>query len=385
MWLSATILFTTSLPSYANKLSQNSEFADLSLNEKQQSVADELDRFFSEIPEFSGVVLVTDRGAPIYKRALGWRDFSTDSPMREDSIFELASVSKPFTAMAVLLLVKDGVISLDDPLEKHIPGLEYDGVTIRHLLTHTSGVPDYMKIMSRHWDKRNVAVNADAISYLKQYRPEVLFKPGEDYKYSNTGYLLLASIVEAASGQDFADFSRQRIFAPLEMNDTDIRNHTDWDKIDRFAVGFKKNRWSGKYVRAVDVHGDSYAVWLGGRYGPGRVSSTVDDLSKWDRSLYTEKLISYDLIEAAFTKGVLNNGVQIDYGFGWFIEGEDHPLGKIVHHSGGNPGIATSILRCIESDIAVIVLNNTGGFEVISSLNEKLVKELLAQLRLEGE
>ncbi|MEM6539274.1 MAG: serine hydrolase domain-containing protein [Pseudomonadota bacterium] len=373
--------FAAPFPVFADTPVRETEVSKLQIEEGRQSVVEDLDAFFNEVPEFSGVVLIADRGEPIYKRAFGTRNYSTNAQMQDDSLFELASVSKPFTSMAVLMLVQEGLIDLDDPLEEYISGLEYEGVTIRHLLTHTSGVPDYMAVMSEHWDKTKVATNADAIAYLKQYRPEILFAPGEKYKYSNTGYLLLASIVEAVTDQDFADFLRQRIFEPLEMTDTDIREYTEWDTNDRFAVGSKKNEETGKHARAVDTSGETYAVWLGGRYGPGRVSSTVDDLLKWDRSLYTEKLVSRDLLAAAFTKPVLNDGEPSDYGFGWSIDEENAGLGKIVSHTGGNPGISTVLLRCIETDMTAIVLNNTGDFDTVRSLRGKLEGGLLSRLR----
>ncbi|MEM9898874.1 MAG: serine hydrolase domain-containing protein [Pseudomonadota bacterium] len=172
-------LFASPLPLYADTPVEKTKVSDPLIEESRRSVVQELDAFFKEAPEFSGVVLIADRGEPIYKRAFGRRNFSTNAQMQEDSLFELASVSKPFTSMAVLMLVEDGVIDLDDPLEKYVTGLQYDGVTVRHLLTHTSGVPDYMAVMSKHWDKTKVATNADAIAYLKQYRPEILFAPGE--------------------------------------------------------------------------------------------------------------------------------------------------------------------------------------------------------------
>ncbi|PMD88390.1 serine hydrolase, partial [Siphonobacter sp. BAB-5405] len=159
-------------------------------------VAQPLDAFFRTAPDFSGVVLIAEKGKPVYHRAFGYQNFDTRQSMTTASVFELASLSKQFTAMTILLLKEAGKLQYDDPIENYLPGLPYPGVTIRHLLNHTSGLPDYQEVMDQHWDKSKVAGNADNIAYLIQYHPERQFEPGSRYEYSNTGYMLLASIVE---------------------------------------------------------------------------------------------------------------------------------------------------------------------------------------------
>ncbi len=171
---------------------------------------------------FSGVVLVAQNGKILVEKSIGMRSYETKTPLNTTDVFELASLSKQFTAMMVMMCREKGMLGFDDPISKYLD-IPYSGITIRNLLTHTSGLPDYQAIMDAHWDKSKVAGNADILEYLKKYQPPMLFAPGEKYEYSNTGYVLLASIVEKASGRDFIELSREWIFNPLGMKNTDIR------------------------------------------------------------------------------------------------------------------------------------------------------------------
>ncbi len=158
--------------------------------------------------------------------------------MDTTSIFELASVSKQFAAMLIAMLQVEGKLNYDDKVGNYLPGLPYNGITIRHLLTHTSGLPDYQQLMDEKWDKSKVATNEDILLYLKKFRPNSLFKPGEKYGYSNTGYVLLGSIVEKVSGKDFVALCREKIFNPLNMTSTNIRTKKEKDSIANFARGY---------------------------------------------------------------------------------------------------------------------------------------------------
>ncbi|TDQ17105.1 CubicO group peptidase (beta-lactamase class C family) [Algoriphagus boseongensis] len=304
---------------------------------------------------FSGVVLVAEDGKIQFERAIGLRSFEKNIPLLTTDIFELASVSKQFTAMMVMISKEKGLLNFDDPVTNYLD-IPYQGITIRNLLTHTSGLPDYQAIMDAHWDKSKVATNKDILEYLNRYSPPKLFEPGEKYEYSNTGYVLLASIVEKANGKDFIELSREWIFRPLGMNDTDIRTLEEKAAVTNFAAGHLKDS-TGNFVNANKFHSSDYTVWLGGRKGPGRVSSTAGDLLKWDQALYTEKLVSQKTLEEAFSPFILLDGTRSFYGFGWEIEPKS-PFGKMVMHTGDNPGYKTIIVRFIEENKTIIVLNN---------------------------
>ncbi|MBD2756349.1 serine hydrolase domain-containing protein [Spirosoma validum] len=340
------------------------------------SLNNTLDSLFASAPEFSGVVLMADKGKPTYRKAFGYKNFETKAPNTTSSIFELASLSKQFTAMIIMMLKQDGKLAYDDLIENYIPGLPYPGITIRQLLNHTSGVPDYQDVMDKHWDKRNVAGNADNIAYLIQYHPAKRFEPGTKYEYSDTGYMLLASIAEKASGQDFIELCRTRIFKPVGMTHTDIRTREDKIKLADMAWGHMYVPEKKRYVRADSFPQFNYAIWLGNRKGPGRISSTVDDLLKWDRALYTNQLVSQQTLKDAFIPAKLNDGTLTHYGFGWELK-QSNKLGKIVWHDGDNPGYKTQIIRYVDGDKTVILLCNNAHeklpviLKTIESLIEK--------------
>src|SRR6478736_7695489 len=322
----------------------------------KKTFAEKMDSLFTAVPDFSGVALVAEKGKPIYHKAFGYLNFETKAPMDTTSIFELASVSKQFTAVVIMMLHEEGLLNYDDLVEKYLHGLPYNNITIRHLLTHTSGLPDYQKVMDEHWDKTKIAGNGEILEYLKKYHPEKSFEPGEKYEYSNTGYVLLGSIAEKALEKDFVEFCRERIFSPVGMSSTNIRTQPEKAVLSNFALGHIYVVEKQRYVRADSFPASNYTIWLGNRKGPGRISSTASDLLKWDRALYTENLVKKSTLEEAFTPMKLNIDSLSNYGFGWEIE--TSKLGKVVRHSGDNPGYKTHIIRYIDADKTVILLCN---------------------------
>ena len=316
-----------------------------------------LDSLIATVPDFSGILLIADKGKPVYHKAFGYKNFNTKEPLTTSNIVEIASVSKQFTAMTIMMMYEQGKLNFDDPIEKYIPRLPYPGITIRNLLNHTSGLPDYQDVMDQHWDKSKVANNADNIAYLIQFHPPTLFSPGTKYEYSNTGYMLLASIMEKASGKDFIEFSRAQFFKPYKMSQTDIRTLEQKTNLKDLALGHIYVKEKGRYVPADSFPQFNYAIWLGNRKGPGRVSSTSEDLLKWDRALYGKKLVKAETLSQAFSPAKLNDGTLSQYGFGWHME-TSPKLGKVVRHSGDNPGYQTQFIRYIDVDKTVILFCN---------------------------
>ena len=339
-------------------------------------LTEKIDSLFATVPDYSGVLLIADKGKPLYHKGFGYLNFETKVPLDTTSLFELASVSKQFTAMVLMMLQEEGKIQYDDPIEKYLPGLPYPGITIRHLLNHTSGLPDYQQIMDEHWDKSKVASNEDIIAYLIQYHPEKLAEPGDKYEYSNTGYVLLASIAEKTSGKDFVEFCDERIFKPLNMTSTAIRSLSEKAAISNFALGHMYVKEKQRYIRADSFPSSNYTIWLGNRKGPGRVSSIASDLLKWDRALYTESLVKKETLSQAFAPAKLNNDSISNYGFGWDIQLSPE-LGHVVRHSGSNPGYKTHIIRYIDIDKTVIMFSNNDHekFEMLLNTIEGWLSE----------
>ncbi|CAM4446878.1 serine hydrolase domain-containing protein [Paenibacillus tarimensis] len=310
---------------------------------------------------FNGVILVAEQGKPLLCETMGFAELCQDNvrPLTIDSMFELASVSKPITALGIVRLHQLGKLQWDDPVSKWLPELPYPGITIRHLLTHTSGLPDYIALFTEKWNHAQIAVNNDVLDMLAAHRPDSLFAPNDRWMYSNTGYIMLAILIERISGQSYADFLSDQIFQPLGMARTCVYNR----RLNRapvpsdYAWGYVYRLEHGGYVLPDAVPEMNYVHYLDGLQGDGMVNSTATDLLRLDRALYDDKFIHPQLREAMFTPVTLHNEESFDYGFGWLIE--RHPqLGKVVSHSGGWPGYATLLKRYIEQDLTLILMQN---------------------------
>lgn len=324
---------------------------------------------------FSGVVLIAEKGKIKYEQVFGYREFAGHIPLEKTDIFELASVSKQFTAMVIMMLKEKGLLQYDDLAEKYVD-VPYKGITIRDLLTHTSGLPDYQQIMDEHWDKSKVAGNEDIITYLNKYNPPKLAEPGTKYAYSNTGYVLLASIAEKASGRNFIEFCTTEIFHKLKMKHTAIRTLDEKAAINNFAIGHLFVKEKNEFIRADSFPSSNYTIWLGNRKGPGRISSTARDLLKWDQALYSNKLISQQTLEEAFTPMKLSDGKISNYGFGWVLIPND-PSGKIVWHDGDNPGYKTEIMRILGKKNTLIILCNNASDQMQNII--KQIQPIISQ------
>jgi len=326
----------------------------------------------AESKGFSGVLLLAIDGKVVFEKATGYRSYEQKIPLQTTDVFEMASVSKQFTAMMVMKCAEKGLLTYDDEITDYLD-VPYPGVNIRQLLTHTNGLPDYQAVMDKHWDKSKVADNAAILEYLRKYQPPMLAKPGEKYEYSNTAYVFLASIVEKVSGRDFIELSREWIFNPFGMKNTDIRTLEEKARVSNFAAGHLQDE-EGKYINANKFHSSDYTVWLGNRKGPGRISSTAQDLLLWDQALYAGNLVSKETLEMAFSPQVLNDGSLSQYGFGWDLN-QDADFGKIVSHTGDNPGYKTLIMRLIDKNKTLILLNNN-AHEAKDKLIEGAVEAL---------
>ncbi|MDX1911817.1 MAG: serine hydrolase [Saprospiraceae bacterium] len=325
---------------------------------KVQRIDSLLNALYAE-GKINGNVLVAEKGVIVYNKSFGLADETTRKKLDENSIFELASVSKQFTAMAIVILAEKGKLGIDDKISQYIPELAFYGnITIRNLLNHTSGIPDYMIYRNLFFDKSKIATNQDVVAMLVKHKPALQFEPGTQWTYSNTGYDLLALIVEKVSGMTFGDYLHKAIFKPLKMNRTFVYSRRLAPrKIDNYAYGYVYAQRLGKYVLPEEEDTASFAVWMDGIVGAGAVNSTVMDLLKWDRALYTNKLVSPKSMKAIFADPGVTNEWTERYGFGWFLE-EFADLGNIVNHSGGWPGYRTFIDRHIDKDKTIIVLMN---------------------------
>jgi D-alanyl-D-alanine carboxypeptidase len=304
---------------------------------------------------FNGAVLVAQQGKPLLREAYGQANIELEAPNTVQTKFRLGSITKQFTAMAVLILAERGKLSVDDPIGKHLEDTPpaWEKITIRHLLTHTSGIPSYTAfplMMSR-----TVRLPASLDEIIATFRDKELeFPPGEKFRYSNSGYIVLGKIVERAAGQDYEKFLRENILQPLDMNDSGYDHNLEI--LPRRAAGYVKTPMGLSNAPYIDM------TWP---HAAGALYSTVDDLGRWDQALSAGKLIGAASYQALFTPA------KGDYAFGWFVR--ERGGRQEIGHGGGIHGFSTSILRYPADKLCVIVLSN-----IIPSRCEKIGQDLAA-------
>ncbi len=310
-----------------------------------------LDSIFAayDSPDVPGAsVLVIKDGSVAVSRSYGLADVEARTRASDSTNYRLASLSKQFTATAIMLLAREGRLRYDDRAAELLPGFPAHGrdVRIRHLLNHTSGIWAYESFVPR---EQTVQVKDSDVLTLIQQAESTYFPPGTAYRYSNTGYALLALIVERLSGQSYASFLRDRIFAPLGMDGT-VAYEAGVSTVQNRAFGYTI-RPSG--ITRTDQSSTSAVL------GDGGIYSSIHDLAKWDRALESGALVSRELQAVAWTPATLANGTTTRYGFGWFVDREDGGL-RLSHH-GETSGFTNFILKYPERRLTVIVLTNRRG------------------------
>lgn len=299
---------------------------------------------------FNGSILVALKGYPIFRSSTGYADIFNKQPLDFNTSFQIASVSKSFAAMSVLMLKEKGILDLNDPVKKHIPEFPFENVTIRHLLQHTSGLPNYMYFVDQYWRPDSTITNQEVLQLLIDKNAQLTFTPGQRHIYSNTGYAMLALLVGRVSGMPYHKFLRRYIFDPLEMDHTFAWNRAEIDSNKNVAVGFHRYGWKFRKI-APDV--------LDQVVGDKSIYSTVDDLFKYDQALYKGILISDSLLNDAFTMAVVRNNRPVKYGYGWRLKEVEGK--KVIYHNGLWNGFTASLTRYVEDSITIIVTSNTNA------------------------
>jgi CubicO group peptidase (beta-lactamase class C family) len=312
-----------------------------------QALIAQLDNFYKKqvAGGFNGAVLVGYHGKIIYERYYGYSNREHKMPLGPNSSSQLASVSKTFTGAATLYLYDHKYIDLDAPVQTYIKEFPYPNVTIRMLLSHRSGLPDYTKwVPAYDGDERNPINNERMMAMMALYKPALEFRPGTRFKYCNTNFAVLARVIEKVTGLAYSDFMSRYIFQPLGMMHTFIYDPSKGLPPEA-AISYKHN-----WIREPDMFAD-------GVYGDKGIYSTAEDMYRWDQSFYQNKLLSNETVELAYgpcsfeKKGVKN------YGLGWRML--CYPSGnKIIYHNGWWHGNNTSFYRFIKEDMTIIVLGN---------------------------
>ncbi len=286
-------------------------------------------------------LLVVRDGVPLVRRGYGFADLEHRVPASPQTDYRLASVSKQFTATAILLLAQDGRLSLDDRARRWLPSFPpaADAITLRQLLSHQGGLIDYEDIMPA--DTRVPLRDKDVLDLLAK-TDHLYFDPGTSYRYSNGGYAMLALIVEKASGKPFQDFLRERIFLPLGMTHT-LAYVAEGPPVPHRAFGYSEE--GGHWVRTDQSMTSSVL-------GDGGIYASIDDMARWDAALYDNRLLSDASRKAAFTPRTPTDDPTVEYGYGWRITGET------LWHSGETIGFRNVIVRYPQRHLTVVLLTN---------------------------
>ena len=303
--------------------------------------------------EFNGTVLVVVEGTVLYREAFGMAE--KDRRLNEDTPFYLGSVSKAFTGMAIMILAEKDKLEFDDQVSKYFPELPgfTESLTIRNLLNHTSGLPDYYN-MGKYVD----GMTNDMVLKVILELDSLEFEPGQAYSYSNTGYVLLSLLIERVTGNSYRKFVTKQIFKPTGMKHSKIIDGTRPKPSDR-ARGYTR---TGKE--------DDYQAFT---TGAGGIYSQIDDLYLWDQALYGTGLVKGETLSMAFSPARLNSGEYSYYGFGWMLEAQKP---RVVQHSGSLAGFRTYFYRDTEKRNTVILLsNNTHDVGIIKQEIVKIIGE----------
>jgi N-acyl-D-amino-acid deacylase len=321
----------------------------LSQNKEKISRIDSVLTYLNQRQLFNGTVLIGEQGKVLYKKAFGISNPESLSPLTTNSSFNLASVSKQFYAMMIMMLKEQGKLTYDDFVQKHLSIFPYDNITIRHLMNQNSGLPEYFDIAQGHMTLLDTLTNKSMLDLIAQKKPALVFQPGDQWQYCNTNYTTLGSIIEKVSGTTAANFFTKNITEPLKMNNSFIYNLIMKSYPPSRVFGFRIE--GGKPI-------SNDLIRFDGIIGDGNIYASVEDLYKWDQALYTEKLVSQSTLNEAFSPGKLNTGEETDYGFGWRIVEKD----KTLSHTGGWVGFGTILIRYIDKNQTIIVLDNSSNF-----------------------
>lgn len=309
---------------------------------------------YVDFDQFNGSILVAEKGEVIYKNGFGMANFEWEVPNTSDTKFRLASVTKQFTACAVMQLVQAGKLDLNEPISSYLPDYPKatgDLITLHHLMTHTSGIPNYTDDGS-YQDIMILQTSVEEL--IERFKDLPLeFAPGKQFNYSNSGYVLLGAIIEAAAGESYAEVLTEQIFEPLGMTNSGYEQ--TGTVMDKRAAGYYK---MGRTLKNANY------IHMSGPFSAGALYSTVEDMFLWDQSWYTNQLLNEENRNLVFTKHI-SQGSEF-YGYGWDIDvikaGGVTALSKdVVAHSGFINGFNTRITRLIEDGSCIIILNNTSG------------------------
>lgn len=321
------------------------EVSSQTLNNWQES----LDQHFQKISRYSnfnGNVLIARKGTVIYTGSFGVKDLESKDSLNIKSLFQIASVSKTFTAMATLKLVDEGKLKLDQKLEDLFKGFPYLNITIGDLLSHRSGLPNYLVVTEKDWKDADLKSNEDLLKFFIKKKPKPLGSPNRSFSYNNSNYAMLALVIEKVSGMSYEDYLQKNIFDPLRMEDTYIFSKKNTDlPIENLTSGYLRKNTLDK-MTAVD-----------GIVGDKNIYSTVEDLLKWERANSHPVIFSQAELDSSVVGRSNERPGRKNYGYGWRLL-DDPEKGKMVFHNGWWHGYTSVFYRNPSDETVIIILSN---------------------------
>lgn len=325
---------------------------------------------------FNGGILLAKSDKVLFSKSYGYANIDKSIPLTEKTVFQSASISKTFTAVAILQLIEQKKLYLNDQLIDFFPNLPYPDITIKHLLTHTSGLYPYNPLFKKSWNKDSIATNEDIIMMYENTKPEQFFTAGTEFSYSNVGYVFLSSIVEQISGVSFEDYLEKNVFAPTEMNNSQVYTLLSEFEIQEFAQEHILDPISGTYTNPLKLDYHKEVFYLNGKVGDDKVATTLNDLWKWNRSLFNYQILPKEILEMAFRSQIseIDDSLRhspFDYGLGFQLGKTEH-FGKVIYHNGGEPGIRSRFLYYPDHDLSLIIYANAHS-EYLNKIRDIIV------------
>ncbi|MFD0940091.1 serine hydrolase domain-containing protein [Pedobacter boryungensis] len=301
---------------------------------------------------FNGNMLVARKGKILYEKAIGWADYLHRDSLKINSEFELASITKTFTGVAIMQLVEAGKLKLTDDVKKFYPNFPYNGITIKLLLSHRSGMMNYVYFIDDIWrkEKRNQkkgVSNQEVMDIIAERKPNPYTKPDNRFHYNNSNFMVLGAIIEKVTGKSYADYMMEHVFKPAGLKHTHVYSTTVYPKIPVDVVGHDRNNF--RYSVAQN--------FLDGPVGDKGIYSTIHDLLLYDKYLKNGRLLSQKSLDSAYTGHNKPVNGHFNYGYGWrMFDGEG--MDKVVYHTGWWHGFRHIYVRDLDKDIVVIFLGN---------------------------
>jgi len=330
--------------------------------EKDKELSQKLDSYFVKLCReklFNGTFLVAKNGKIVYENFFGYKNFKKRDTLTQNSIFQIASASKQFTSVAIMMLKEQGKLNFDDKITRFFPEFPYKEITIRQLLTHRSGLSEYMYFCETLTDRNTPISNQNLVNLMIKEKPTPYYSPNYKFNYRNTNYALLAAIVEKISGQKFSDFVKKNIFEPLEMKNSFVYEAPNLPNLPDITQG---HTFRGRLVEP---------IYLDGISGDKNVYSTAEDLFRWDQGLYNEILLKRNTLEEAFQNSIIERKKASNYGFGFRLKTLENGT-KMVFHGGWWHGYNALLIRLLQNKATIIFLTNRENLSFLITYNEVL-------------